>query len=195
MKQTSGTQKLLEASRNESTAKATLASLEAIRAYIEEAIKYNDFSTGDLNQYLFREIVKTKKLIEKAEKDVLGAKVTQEIEAIAQEYGAIDPGLTAAYIERQNIVKAGNIDDKGNVIGIIVESKDGIWGEGLVEHIKRLRIGANTACLFTVNQHSQNTKKPLINPWKKETFNLTMQGKIIRENPDMANRFKAEAGV
>jgi hypothetical protein len=172
-----------------------LASLEAIRAYIEEAIKYNDFSTGDLNQYLFREIVKTKKLIEKAEKDVLGAKVTQEIEAIAQEYGAMDPGLTAAYIERQNIVKAGNIDDKGNVIGIIVESKDGIWGEGLVEHIKRLRIGANTACLFTVNQHSQNTKKPLINPWKKETFNLTMQGKIIRENPDMANRFKAEAGV
>ena len=32
------------------------------------------------------------------------------------------------------------------------------------------------------------------NPWKKETWNLTEQGRIFRENPDLAARFKREAG-
>jgi hypothetical protein len=33
------------------------------------------------------------------------------------------------------------------------------------------------------------------NPWKKETWNLTQQGKILREDPAKATRMKAEAGV
>lgn len=33
------------------------------------------------------------------------------------------------------------------------------------------------------------------NPWKKETFNLTMQAKILKENPALAQRLMAEAGV
>ena len=36
---------------------------------------------------------------------------------------------------------------------------------------------------------------PEINPWKKETWNLTMQGRILREDPAKATRMKAEAGV
>jgi len=36
---------------------------------------------------------------------------------------------------------------------------------------------------------------PEVNPWKKETWNLTMQGKILREDPAKAARMKAEAGV
>ena len=35
----------------------------------------------------------------------------------------------------------------------------------------------------------------LQNPWKKESFNLTKQGQIIRENPDLAKRFAAEVGI
>lgn len=34
-----------------------------------------------------------------------------------------------------------------------------------------------------------------VNPWKKETFNLTLQGKINRENPEEAKRLKAAAGA
>ena len=34
-----------------------------------------------------------------------------------------------------------------------------------------------------------------VNPWKKETFNLTLQGQILREDPAKATRMKAEAGV
>lgn len=33
------------------------------------------------------------------------------------------------------------------------------------------------------------------NPWKKENFNLTEQGRILTSNPALATRLKAEAGV
>ena len=33
------------------------------------------------------------------------------------------------------------------------------------------------------------------NPWKKDSWNLTMQGKILREDPAKATRMKAEAGI
>ena len=34
-----------------------------------------------------------------------------------------------------------------------------------------------------------------VNPWKPETFNLTLQGQILREDPAKATRMKAEAGI
>ncbi|WP_270167570.1 phage scaffolding protein [Paenibacillus sp. SYP-B4298] len=34
-----------------------------------------------------------------------------------------------------------------------------------------------------------------VNPWKKETFNLTEQGRLLRDNPDLAKQFKAAAGI
>jgi transketolase len=36
---------------------------------------------------------------------------------------------------------------------------------------------------------------PEANPWKKESWNLTMQGKILLEDPAKATRMKAEAGI
>lgn len=32
-----------------------------------------------------------------------------------------------------------------------------------------------------------------INPWKKETFNLTEQGRLLRENPELARQLQAQA--
>lgn len=34
-----------------------------------------------------------------------------------------------------------------------------------------------------------------VNPWKKETFNLTEQGRILRENPELAKQLKVAAGI
>ncbi len=34
-----------------------------------------------------------------------------------------------------------------------------------------------------------------VNPWKKDSWNLTQQGKILREDPAKATRMKAEAGI
>lgn len=36
--------------------------------------------------------------------------------------------------------------------------------------------------------------KVTVNPWSRASFNLTQQGKILRENPELAARLKAEAG-
>lgn len=38
--------------------------------------------------------------------------------------------------------------------------------------------------------------KPAVsaNPWKKETFNLTEQGRILRDNPELAAKLKSQAG-
>lgn len=33
------------------------------------------------------------------------------------------------------------------------------------------------------------------NPWKKDSFNLTEQGKIFKENPDLAKQLMSQAGV
>ncbi|MGB9613895.1 MAG: capsid assembly scaffolding protein Gp46 family protein [Fervidobacterium sp.] len=35
----------------------------------------------------------------------------------------------------------------------------------------------------------------IVNPWRTETFNLTMQAKIIKENPALAKKLITEAGV
>lgn len=37
--------------------------------------------------------------------------------------------------------------------------------------------------------------KSVTNPWKKDTFNLTLQGQITAGDPDMAKRLKTEAGI
>jgi hypothetical protein len=36
---------------------------------------------------------------------------------------------------------------------------------------------------------------PITNPWKKDTRNLTLQGQITKEDPELAARLKKEAGV
>jgi hypothetical protein len=41
-----------------------------------------------------------------------------------------------------------------------------------------------------------NTSRPKnVNPWAKDTLNLTEQGRIFKENPALATQLKAEAGV
>ena len=37
--------------------------------------------------------------------------------------------------------------------------------------------------------------KTIANPWKKDTFNLTLQGQILTGDPELAKRLKKEAGI
>jgi len=41
----------------------------------------------------------------------------------------------------------------------------------------------------------ENEKSTTVNPWKKETFNLTSQGQIAKEDPVKAVKLAAEAGI
>jgi hypothetical protein len=42
---------------------------------------------------------------------------------------------------------------------------------------------------------SGSVRSKAVNPWAKDTFNLTEQGKVVKENQALAAQLKAEAGV
>jgi DNA repair exonuclease SbcCD ATPase subunit len=104
---------------------------------------------------------------------------------------AIDKALTAAKAKNAKAVKALLDMDKvkldGNqLLGLddqlkaIKESDPYLFGESG-------RVGSGT--------NPPGAGNPEVNPWKPETFNLTMQGKILMEDPAKATRMKAEAGI
>ena len=104
---------------------------------------------------------------------------------------AIDKALTAAKAKNTKAVKALLDMDKVKL--------DGEQLLGLDDPLKALqqsdpylfgdsgKVGGGT--------NPPGAGNPEVNPWKKETWNLTMQGKILLEDPAKATRMKAEAGV
>lgn len=100
---------------------------------------------------------------------------------------AHDPDIVAGLLDKSKI----ELDDSGAVKG------------GLEDQVKALR--ESKGFLF-VEKDPDPTPKPKgwtppegkhkssesqINPWKKDTFNLTEQGRILRDNPDLAKQMQA----
>jgi len=88
------------------------------------------------------------------------------------------------------------------VVALLDASKISLDGENLLgfeEQVAALK--KSDPFLFGVDlkgRTPEGTGKPpqaQENPWKKETFNLTKQGEILRKDPDSAARLKTEAGV
>lgn len=104
---------------------------------------------------------------------------------------AIEKALTAAKAKNTKAVKA--------LLDMEKVKLDGEQLLGLEDQIKALqqsdpylfgdsgKVGSGT--------NPPGVGDPEVNPWKPETFNLTLQGKILREDPAKATRMKAEAGV
>ncbi len=104
---------------------------------------------------------------------------------------AIEKALTAAKAKNAKAVKA--------LLDLEKVKLDGEQLLGLEDQLKTLKetdpylfgesgkVGGGT--------NPPGVGDPEVNPWKKETWNLTMQGKILREDPAKATRMKAEAGV
>jgi predicted RNase H-like nuclease (RuvC/YqgF family) len=104
---------------------------------------------------------------------------------------AIEKALAAAKAKNAKAVKALLDMDKVKLDGeqllglddqlkAIKESDAYLFGESG-------RVGSGT--------NPPGAGSPEANPWKKDSWNLTMQGKILREDPAKATRMKAEAGV
>lgn len=90
-----------------------------------------------------------------------------------------------------------------DIVSSLVDKSKIILGEdgkitGLKEQVEELK--KNKAFLF---KNVQNPKynpnggngEPAANPFAKETFNLTEQGKLFRENPEQARALAQAAGV
>jgi hypothetical protein len=88
------------------------------------------------------------------------------------------------------------------VVALLDASKISLDGENLIgfdEQIAALK--KSDPFLFGVDLKGrvpEGTGKPpkeVPNPWKKESFNLTEQGHILKTDPELAVKLKAEAGV
>lgn len=98
---------------------------------------------------------------------------------------------------------ADSAQDADIVSGLIDKNKL-ILGEdgkvtGLAEQVEALK--KDKAFLFKgttppPNYHPNGGgNPPVANPFKKESFNLTEQGRLLRSNPEQAREMAAEAGV
>lgn len=109
--------------------------------------------------------------------------INAEVKLLAAEMGLIDADAALALMDKANV----EVDESGNVIGV----KEAL--EALVETKPWLKKAEAKPVGSGTNPPGAGVAEP--NPWKQETFNLTQQAKILRENPALAARLKAEAGV
>ncbi len=103
---------------------------------------------------------------------------------------AIEKALAAAKAKNPKAVKA--------LLDMEQVKLDGDKLLGLDDQLKTIQ--QSDPYLFGDSKVGGGTNPPgadnaEINPWKPETFNLTLQGQILREDPVKATRMKAEAGV
>jgi predicted RNase H-like nuclease (RuvC/YqgF family) len=104
---------------------------------------------------------------------------------------AIDKALTAAKAKNAKAVKA--------LLDMEKVKLDGEQLLGLDDQLKELQ--KSDAYLFGESGKVGSGTNPPgadnaeVNPWKKDSWNLTQQGKILLEDPAKATRMKAEAGI
>lgn len=102
--------------------------------------------------------------------------------------------------------KAKNIKAVRALLDLDKAELDGEAVKGLDDQIKKLVESEDSKFLFSSDEggftginpvdsrdKNKDDKNNAKNPWKKETFNLTEQGRIIRENPDLAKQLMAQA--
>ena len=187
----------------------------------EKAVK--DYLDGDfVTKARFNEVNESKKSLtdQLAERDkqlTTLKKSAGDNEGLKKEIEALQAANKEQKAEFEAQAKALKIDtavklaiadsaqDADIVAGLIDKAKL-ILGEdgkvtGLTEQVEALK--KDKAFLFkgtsgsnpNYNPNGGGNNPPATNPFKKETFNLTEQGKMLRDNPEQARAMAAEAGV
>ena len=187
----------------------------------EKAVK--DYLDGDfVTKARFNEVNESKKSLTEqlAERDkqlTTLKKSAGDNEGLKKEIEALQAANKEQKAEFEAQAKALKIDtavklaiadsaqDVDIVAGLIDKAKL-ILGEdgkvtGLTEQVEALK--KDKAFLFkgtsgsnpNYNPNGGGNNPPATNPFKKETFNLTEQGKMLRDNPEQARAMAAEAGV
>ncbi|MBY6879666.1 scaffolding protein [Clostridium botulinum] len=107
---------------------------------------------------------------------------------------ALEGALKGANVRNTKAVKA--------LLNLENVKLDGETLIGISEQIEELR--KSDSYLFSEEQKpkfsgvepTDGSKTPQgYNPWKKESFNLTDQGKIFKENPEQAKQLMAQVGI
>lgn len=170
--------------------KSKFDELETAKAELDKQIKARDKQLDELKknagnkEALEQQIAELKEANKKAaaeyDQKIKDTKLDAAIK-IAVGSTAQDVDIVAGLIDRSKLI----LGDDGKVTG-------------LDEQVKALQ--TNKAFLFKPasggNPYQPNGgSDPVKNPFAKETFNLTEQGKLLRENPEQARALAAAAGV
>lgn len=178
--------------------------------------KYKDIDLVDSTQYIAKDKFDTldKQLktanttindLKKDNKDneVLQTKVG-EYETKVKDYEKQIKDMQFNYA-LEGVLKGANVRNTKAVTALLNLENVKLDGEnllGLNEQLDSLKESDNY--LFAEEQRPQFSGiKPTdgskvsqgYNPWKKDSFNLTEQGKIFKENPEQAKQLMAQAGI
>lgn len=169
--------------------------LEAVADYI------GSFPEGERDDVKLREIqgkikMRRNRIDEAAglKNELLDIAIDYEIERVAESFGAKNPALVSMALKDAETVTHA-IDNVGNV-AVLVD------GRPIKEVIKRMMIAQETNFLFDSSKASGasgdwtdgNMVYSGPNPWKRgPNFNLTEQGRILRQNRALAEKLKQEA--
>lgn len=125
---------------------------------------------------------------EKYEAELRQLRINNAVEKKLIASGAKNIKATKALLDLESV----ELDEDGNV-------------KGLDEQIKQLQESEDSKFLFNIQSSNKQQFKGFKpgessdgtpagkNPWSKEYFNLTEQGRILRENPELARQLQAAA--
>ncbi len=203
-------EKLLEEATGTDGKVNTAAFMAAARKeFPNHAVPKSDFNTVSAAKKKLEEDIKARdKQLEDLEKENSDAEELQkQIKTLQEQNKAAQKKYDADMkdLKLANAIKvalSGKAQDEEIVAGLIDKEKL-LLGEdgkvtGLEEQVKALR--ESKAFLFKeegrqrYNPNGGNDSSR-DNPFAKETFNLTRQGEILRDNPEQARALAAAAGV
>ena len=151
---------------------------------------------------LKQEVVSLKSKIKQLEKEVMVALVHNEVNSAAATANAINPELIEMLVTKS--VEMETQQSGRRVLRVIdnigYPRRDAQTGNSFTinQLIEEMSTATDTAHLFDHSQEPRDTTKRnrnFANPWRKETLNLTKQGQIFKQNPELAEQLKAEANA
>jgi len=123
---------------------------------------------------------KAEQLEEAANKRLIAA----EAKLKASELGITDPNAAVKLADFADV----EVSEDGNVTGV----EDAL--KLAVEQYPILKQAAQNTTPGAGRGSNPGRSTSTKNPWAKETWNLTEQGRLLRDDSDLAKRLKAEAG-
>lgn len=180
--------KLANLSTGEYVSKAKYDALESEKNNVDTQLKTANSTITALkkdnkdNEALQTEIAGYKTTITNLQAEADKFKKTYAVKELLVKEGVIDPDYV---IYKQGGVDKFSFDDKGEPVGV-------------TEIVKTFKEDASMAHLFKQTQpiyEPAGGQGSNVNPFAKETFNLTEQGKLLKENTAQAREMATAAGV
>ncbi len=158
-----------------------------LRAY-EKALKEflglkPDDDLKDVSQALTAHKTANQAAIEKATAGAKALLVKAEVKVLAKDLDIVDAdaAMVLADLSKVQVTEDGKVEGVKEALEALLQAKP--W----LKKQSSGPIGSGT--------NPPGAGGIEVNPWKQETFNLTKQAQILKENPALAARLKAEAGV